>query len=161
MSFYLSMPYSYTGPLIVLFVILHLGVSQSLFAVQIDIYTWNGAISGGIETAYNAAKASATGQTVSTLCASTSAAIFTMMFLGIMLVVIAANSCRRLEVAMPFPGTQSIVIAASTHADVEIDRILGKTLIWRRNKSESRNDIMHLGYFESNDEATRKDDHSG
>lgn len=148
MSFYLSMPYSYSGPLIVMFIFLHLGMSQSLFAVEIDIYKWDGSISQGLNTAYDVAKASAQGETVSTLCASTSAAIWSMMGLGIVVIVVVANCFRRMKVVVPCPCTQSIVVAAATHANIDLDEVLGKRLKWRRELDKSTADLMHLGKFE-------------
>lgn len=149
MAFYLSMPYSYSGPLIVMFIGLHLSVSQSLFGVEINFYTWDGSIAKGLETTYNAVKVNQEGATFSTLCASTCAAIFSMMAFGIIIVVVVANSFRRMTTAMPFPGTHSIVIAATTHSKTDIDQILGKTIMWTKADANSDNDAKYLGTFET------------
>lgn len=149
MAYYLSMPYTYSGPLLILFVFLHLGLSQSLFAIEIDIYTWDGRIAYGLETTYNATRASEVGETVSTLCASTSAAIFTMMGLGVVAIVVVSNSFRRLRSAMPFPGTQSVVIAAATHTTTSLQNILGKTMRWKRSEVSANEEGKHIGYFET------------
>lgn len=149
MAFYLSMPYSYSGPLIVMFILLHLSVSQSLFGIEIYFYTWNGSIARGLKTTYDAVAVNEQGAAFSTLCASTSAAIFSMMAFGIIIVVVVANSFRRMNTAMPFPGTHSVVIAAATHAKTDLDHILGKTIMWTKTSVDSNDESKYLGIFET------------
>lgn len=99
-SYFLQLSYRYGIPLTVLSGTLHLLVSQSLFVVSIDTYTW-----GGRETA------------TLNKCGFSPTAMLAVMIAGVLMIVAVVGLGRYHYVtSMPLAGSCSLVISAAYHS---------------------------------------------
>lgn len=151
---YLSVPYSYSGPLLVLFIWLHLCVSQSLFAAEVSFYTYDGRL-GPLTFTFNETIARTEGLTLSTLCAAPVAIIVAFWLLAVIVILVGLNARRMYHPEMPYPGSDTTVIAACTRSDQEAESLLQGRIMWRKAEiSDQRG--MATGSFYACDAANEK-----
>lgn len=150
--FYLSLPYIYSGPLLLLFIWLHLSVSQSLFAAEVAFYTYDGRV-GPVTYKFDETMARTQGLTLSTLCASPIAAIVAFWLMAVVLILVAANSVRKYDSLMPFLGTDTAILAACCHSTEDADDLLRSKVAWKPSSSDDESGPFGGSFYAVEDKA--------
>ncbi|KAJ5813671.1 uncharacterized protein N7503_000421 [Penicillium pulvis] len=99
-TYWLSLPYAYSIPILVIYMVLHWLVSQSLFYFRMTVYTSSGKFANAL-----------------TSCVAYSPLpIFLSLLVGsLMLAILLGLSLRRFKSEMPLAGSCSAVISAACH----------------------------------------------
>lgn len=113
-SYYLSLPYAYSIPLIAASALLHWLLSQSIFYVRIDV---EGLAEG-------------TGDVISTCGYSPIALVFTIVVGSAMAVVLVGLGMRRYKSPIPLAGNCSTAISAACHPPDEDKGAALKPIMW-------------------------------
>lgn len=124
-NYFLSIPYRYAIPLIVLSITLHWLISESLFMV-------------GVEAWDNDMQRDPSGDVIS--CAYTPVAILSSILIGaFMFTSLVALSRQRLESAMPVAGSCSLAIAAACHPRVDPNQL--RDVVMEDHRDEEEEDM--------------------
>lgn len=117
-TYWLSVPYRYCIPIMVLYMILHWLVSESIFYVVFTPYDWND------QPVYN--------RTYTSLALSPLPIILALIVGFLMVSILIALSFRRLKSRIPLAGSCSAAISAACHppTDDYTDTAALRELIW-------------------------------
>ncbi|KAL4733484.1 hypothetical protein BDV11DRAFT_175653 [Aspergillus similis] len=107
-TYWLSIPYKYSVPLLVIYMALHWTISQSLFYVQVVPYDVNLQISGDGASSY---------LSYSPIAILISILLGALMVAGLLLLAF----CRRYRSLLPLAGSCSVAISAACHLGVDED----------------------------------------
>ena len=136
-TYRLQLPYRYGIPLLVISVILHWLVSQSIFLVVLEAYAWDGNPLPDSDNNHS-------------LCGYSPVAILTAVITGsLALITSIANGFRRYPVnGIPLTGSCSAAISAACHPPAGDDQASRKPVMWGACGSEkdgARDEGIDLG----------------
>lgn len=117
-TYRLNLPYRYGIPLLVISVVLHWLVSQSLYVVLVEAF-------------YNDNDGASDGNIVLRGCGYSARALLITIIVGAVVLFLGiANGFRRNKQGMPLAGSCSAAISAACHPPVGDDRPSGKLIQW-------------------------------
>lgn len=129
----LGAPLAYAMPILILQIVLHWLVSQSIFVVSVDVFNPDGTPNQD--------------QTRNTTCGySPIAIIFTLIALGVLILSVVVLACRRFPVgAPPLVATCSAAISAACHLPDEFKRhgVAFGNLKWGQCKDAGEDEVGH------------------
>lgn len=117
-TYWLSMPYQYGAPLMVIYAVLHWLISQSIFYVRIMAYDWIG------RPIYQFS--------VSSLGYNALAIFISILVGAFMVCLLLGLSFRRFKSEIPLAGACSVAISAACHVprDKPLDHVARGAVIW-------------------------------
>ncbi|KAE8393580.1 hypothetical protein BDV23DRAFT_170029 [Aspergillus alliaceus] len=115
-TYFLSLPYSFSIPTIVVSAVLHWLLSMSVSYVAIYQYDMRGAVDES--------------KTISTCVLSPIAMIFTLSLAGLVLVTLMGLAFRRFPTNMPVAGSCSLAISAACHPPLDDEDAGLKPVMW-------------------------------
>jgi hypothetical protein len=121
-TYFLSLPYRFSLPLMTVSGVLHWLVSQSIFLVVIDIYDWDGSSgdgsSGRDPAAFPGSRFGSTFVNRWASCGYSPIAIFTVIIVGaLMAIAVVGLGFVPLRPGMSLAGSCSVAISAACHLD--------------------------------------------
>ncbi|KAJ5954344.1 hypothetical protein N7501_008623 [Penicillium viridicatum] len=117
-TYWLSMPYQYGAPLLVIYTVLHWLISQSIFYVRIMAYDWIG------RPIYQFS--------VSSLGYNALAIFISILVGAFMVCLLLGLSFRRFKSEIPLAGACSVAISAACHVprDESLDHVARGAVMW-------------------------------
>ncbi|KAF5860649.1 hypothetical protein ETB97_001282 [Aspergillus alliaceus] len=115
-TYFLSLPYSFSIPTIVVSAVLHWLLSMSISYVAIYQYDMRGAVDES--------------KTISTCVLSPIAMIFTLSLAGLVLITLMGLAFRRFPTNMPVAGSCSLAISAACHPPLDDEDAGLKPVMW-------------------------------
>ncbi|KAF9885145.1 hypothetical protein FE257_000671 [Aspergillus nanangensis] len=145
-TYWLSLPYQYSVPMLVMYTVLHWLVSQSIFYVTLIPYRPDGQVDWGSDRLLNptaepsgftsmdpnSSYGGSGGKTVNSLAYSPLSLFVALLVGAIMILVLVGLSCRKFKSNMPVAGSCSAAISAACHPPHDEDSqkaVLGE-LMW-------------------------------
>ncbi|KAJ5435736.1 hypothetical protein N7445_006621 [Penicillium cf. griseofulvum] len=117
-TYWLSMPYRYGVPLMVIYMVLHLLISQSIFYVRVMAYDWIG------RQIYQ--------RSISAMGYNALAIFISILVGAFMVCLLVGVSFRRLKSEMPLAGACSAAISAACHVpkDEDLSHAARRPVMW-------------------------------
>jgi hypothetical protein len=131
-SYFLTLPYRYIIPIMVISATTHFLLSQGFFLVAVDVFDLDGVID--------------VDQTIMSVGFSISALIFLLAVVGLVVLVGLLMGFRRCPAGMPLAGSASAAISAACHVAEGEDGLetAGREVQW--GVVSTRNGIGHLAF---------------
>lgn len=135
-TYWLQLPWSYSGPLIVASGTLHWLLGRSVYIVKVDVYGFFGDREADKDFF-------ACGYSPLTI-------LGLVVVLGIMILALAGLSLRRLNRGSPVVKLNSLAIAAACHGDLTEEGLVARPLMWGVIRDDQGADTVHCSFSARN-----------
>ncbi|RDW82405.1 hypothetical protein BP6252_03517 [Coleophoma cylindrospora] len=122
-TYWLSVPFRYSIPLLIVSTLTHFFISESLFVVRIWVYDWQGNIGGGYANG-------AGGPYNNQLGYSAPATITSLILIASILTFVIAMGFKRFPTGLPVVGNNSLAISAACHPLADDVDVAEKSVMW-------------------------------